>query len=357
MTGTASKETLLSVSDLKTYFPTDEGVVKAVDGISFEIKPGQTLGVVGESGCGKSTVGRSILQILDKPGVVEDGEMLWRTESLNGSGTMVDLAKEKPNGRTMRAIRGQDIALVFQEPMTSFSPVHSIGNQMTEVIRLHQDVTKAEAKNQSVELLRSVGIPNPEQRVNEYSFQLSGGLRQRAMIAMALSCDPKLLIADEPTTALDVTTQAQILDLLRQLQEQNGMAIMLITHNLGVIAEMADDIVVMYLGRAVESGSVDEVFHNPQHPYTQGLLRSIPSIYGSEVTRLPSITGNIPHPFNRPSGCPFRPRCPQFMEGTCDLHEPVFQALEGTSQMVSCFLHHPPAGAAVRTETEESSSD
>lgn len=356
MTEAATQEALLNVTDLKTYFPTDEGVVKAVDGISFEIKPGQTLGVVGESGCGKSTVGRSILQILDRPGLVEDGAMLWRTDSLNGADMVVDMAREKPNSRTMRTIRGQDIALIFQEPMTSFSPVHTIGNQMIEMIRLHQDVSKSEAKNRSVELLQSVGIPNPEQRVNEYSFQLSGGLRQRAMIAMALSCDPKLLIADEPTTALDVTTQAQILDLLRQLQEQNGMAIMLITHNLGVIAEMADDIVVMYLGRAVESGTVDHVFHNPQHPYTQGLLRSIPSIYGSDIKRLPSITGTIPHPFNRPSGCTFRPRCPQFIEGTCDMYEPAFQPLEGTTQMVSCFLHHPPTGVAA-TETEESSGD
>ena len=352
MVDSTNGQALLQVQELKTYFPTDEGVVRAVDGISFDIQPGQTLGVVGESGCGKSTVGRSILQILDRPGRVEEGAMLWRTDSLDGGETVVDMAKEKPNSRTMRTIRGQDIALIFQEPMTSFSPVHTIGNQMIEMIRLHQDVSKKEAKNQSVELLQSVGIPNPEQRVNEYSFQLSGGLRQRAMIAMALSCDPKLLIADEPTTALDVTTQAQILDLLRQLQEQNGMAIMLITHNLGVIAEMVDEIVVMYLGRAVESGPVNDVFLNPQHPYTQGLLRSIPSIYGSEIKRLPSITGSIPHPFNRPSGCTFRPRCPQFIEGTCDMYEPVFQNLEGTEQLVSCFLHHSPAGGNGR-ETGE----
>jgi peptide/nickel transport system ATP-binding protein len=356
MVETATGEALLEVKDLKTYFPTDEGLVKAVDGISFTIKPGETLGVVGESGCGKSTVGRSILQILDRPGYVEEGSMLWRTDSLDGGvETVVDVAKEKPNSRTMRMIRGNDIALVFQEPMTSFSPVHTIGNQMSEMIRLHRDVNKKEAKNLSIELLQSVGIPNPEQRVNEYSFQLSGGLRQRAMIAMALSCDPKLLIADEPTTALDVTTQAQILDLLRQLQEQNHMAIMLITHNLGVIAEMADDIVVMYLGRAVESGNVEDVFHNPQHPYTQGLLRSIPSIYGSETKRLPSISGAIPHPFNRPSGCTFRPRCPQYMEGTCDVNDPVFQQLAGGTQTVACFLHHPPVSGG--TETEESAGD
>jgi peptide/nickel transport system ATP-binding protein len=243
----------------------------------------------------------------------------------------------------MRSIRGSDIALIFQEPMTSFSPVHTIGNQLMEAIRLHLDVTKKEAEERAVELLTRVGIPNPAQRIHEYSFQLSGGLRQRAMIAMALSCDPSLLIADEPTTALDVTTQAQILDLLRDLQEQNGMAVILITHNLGVVAEMADEVVVMYLGREAESGPVDDVFHNPQHPYTQGLLRSIPSIYAKGMERLPSIVGTIPHPFNRPSGCTFRPRCPSFMEGVCDVHVPEFQQIGSSEQSVSCFLHHPPA--------------
>ena len=339
-----NQDPILSLRDVKTYFPTDEGLVKAVDGISFDVHQGKTLGIVGESGCGKSTVGRSILQILDKPGEVVEGEILWRQSGENGAGRVIDVARENPNSRTMRSIRGEEIALVFQEPMTSFSPVHTIGNQMIEMIRLHENVSKREATDRSVELLRNVGIPNPEQRVSEYSFQLSGGLRQRAMIAMALAVNPRLLIADEPTTALDVTTQAQILDLLRSLQSQYGMAVILITHNLGVIAEMADDVVVMYLGKAVESGPIDDVFHSPQHPYTQGLLRSIPSIYGSEVKRLPSIPGTIPHPFNRPSGCTFRPRCPSFMEGICDKNDPVFQPMEGTSQMVSCFLHHPPTG-------------
>jgi len=246
----------------------------------------------------------------------------------------------------MRSIRGEDIALVFQEPMTSFSPVHTIGNQLVEAIRLHQDVSKKEAMNRAGELLQMVGIPNPLQRLKEYAFQLSGGLRQRAMIAMALSCDPRLLIADEPTTALDVTTQAQILDLLRELQQTNGMAIMLITHNLGVIAEMADDVAVLYLGKAVETGPVDDVFHSPQHPYTQGLLRSIPSIYAKGAERLPSIEGSIPHPFNRPSGCEFRPRCPSFMEGVCDLHVPRLLPIEGTKQQVTCFLYHRPEEAA-----------
>jgi peptide/nickel transport system ATP-binding protein len=336
---------LLSVKDLRTYFDTDEGIVRAVDGVSFDIYPEQTLGIVGESGCGKSTVGRSILQILDRSGRIDDGEILWQSPHGNGTGETINIALQSPNSSQMRSIRGQDIALIFQEPMTSFSPVHTIGNQLTEAIRLHVNVSKKEALERAGELLDLVGIPNPVQRLNEYAFQLSGGLRQRAMIAMALSCEPKLLIADEPTTALDVTTQAQILDLLRQLQQENGMAIMLITHNLGVIAEMADDVVVMYLGKAVEKGPVDDVFHSPQHPYTQGLLRSIPSIYSKGVGRLPSIKGNIPHPFNRPSGCEFRPRCPSFMEGVCDLNVPVFLPLEGTSQSVTCFLHHPPQEA------------
>ena len=336
------QQALLSVRDLKTYFPTDEGVVQAVDGVSFDVFLGKTLGIVGESGCGKSTVGRSILGILDRPGRIEDGSIIWRRDSGNGAAEEIDITRQAPNSRLMRSIRGSDIALIFQEPMTSFSPVHTIGNQLVEAIRLHNDVSQKEALDRARELLETVHIPSPDQRLKELSFQLSGGLRQRAMIAMALSCNPKLLIADEPTTALDVTTQAQILDLLRELQEKNGMAIILITHNLGVIAEMADDVVVMYLGREVESGPIDDVFHSPQHPYTQGLLRSIPSIYSKGGERLPSITGNIPHPFNRPSGCTFRPRCPSYMEGVCDVHEPRFLPIEGTNQMVSCFLHHPP---------------
>lgn len=330
---------LISVKNLRTHYPTDEGLVKAVDGVSFDIYPGQTLGLVGESGCGKSTVGRSILQILDSPGEIVEGEILWQNES--GSGN-TDLTQLGNNSGTIRSVRGNDIALVFQEPMTSFSPVHTIGAQIVEPIRLHMNLTNKEAEERAIELLGMVGIPNPEQRYSEYSFQLSGGLRQRAMIAMALSCEPRLLIADEPTTALDVTTQAQIMELLRDLQKKNGMAIMLITHNLGVIAEMADEVVVMYLGRSAESGPVDDLFHNSQHPYTQGLLRSIPSVYSKDVVRLPSIEGWIPHPFNRPSGCTFRPRCPSFIEGTCDANVPVFQLKEGTSQSVACFLHHPP---------------
>jgi peptide/nickel transport system ATP-binding protein len=328
------REILLSVRNLKTYFFQDEGTVKAVDGTTFDVYPGQTLGVVGESGCGKSVTAQSILRIVDRPGRIVDGEITLR----RAGGDEVDLTGLRPNSKEMRAIRGAEIGLVFQEPMTSFSPVHTVGNQIVEAIRLHCDANKHQAREKAVEILGQVGIPKPDRRIDEYAFELSGGLRQRAMIAAALSCDPRLLIADEPTTALDVTTQAQILDLLRQLQEQRGMAIMLITHNLGVIAEMADDVVVMYLGRVVEEGPVDDLFHNPKHPYTQALLRSIPSIESTPRVKLPTITGAVPHPYNRPSGCPFHPRCSDFIPGTCDQQEPILQSVN-ERQKASCFLY------------------
>jgi peptide/nickel transport system ATP-binding protein len=328
------RKTLLSVKNLKTYFFQDEGTVKAVDGATFEVYPSKTLGIVGESGCGKSVTSQSILRIVEEPGRIVEGEIKLR----RANGEEIELTRLHPNGREMRAIRGPEIGLVFQEPMTSFSPVHSIGNQIIEAVQLHFRLNKQQARERAIESLRQVGIPKPERRIDEYAFQLSGGLRQRAMIAMALSCDPRLLIADEPTTALDVTTQAQILDLLRQLQAQRGMAIMLITHNLGVIAEMADDVVVMYLGRVVEEGPVDDVFHAPKHPYTKALLRSIPSIESSARVKLPTITGSIPHPYNRPTGCPFHPRCPDFMRGTCDRQEPTLLSVN-ERQKVSCFLY------------------
>jgi peptide/nickel transport system ATP-binding protein len=222
--------------------------------------------------------------------------------------------------------------------MTSFSPVHTVGAQIIEAVRLHNAVTKKEARLRGIEALHSVGIPKPERRIDEYSFELSGGLRQRAMIAVALSCDPRLLIADEPTTALDVTTQAQILDLLRKIQQERGMAIMLITHNLGVVAEMADDVVVMYLGQVVEQGKVDDIFHDPKHPYTKALLHSIPSIESVPRLKLPTISGSIPHPFNRPTGCPFHPRCASFIPGRCDTREPLLVAV-GEGRKASCFLY------------------
>ncbi|MBE7553095.1 MAG: ABC transporter ATP-binding protein [Anaerolineales bacterium] len=327
-------KTLLSVKNLKTYFFQDEGTVKAVDGATFDVYAGKTLGIVGESGCGKSVTAQSILRIVEEPGRIIEGEIKLR----RASGEELDLTRLHPDGREMRAIRGLEIGLVFQEPMTSFSPVHTVGNQIVEAVQLHFRVNKQQARERAIESLRQVGIPKPERRIDEYAFQLSGGLRQRAMIAMALSCNPRLLIADEPTTALDVTTQAQILDLLRQLQAQRGMAIMLITHNLGVIAEMADDVVVMYLGRVVEEGPVDDVFHAPKHPYTKALLRSIPSIESTSRVKLPTISGSIPHPYNRPKGCPFYPRCPEFMPGVCDRQEPSLLAVN-ERQKVSCFLY------------------
>ena len=334
-------EPLLSVRNLSAHFPLDEGTVVAVDGASFDLYPSQTLGIVGESGCGKSVTARSILGILDKPGEIVGGEIMFRYRGRNGQQEEFrDLTEFNPDGTEMRDIRGGEIAYVFQEPMTSFSPVHTIGNQLMEAIMLHRDVNKREAREIGAEMLRRVGIPLPDRRMNEYSFQLSGGLRQRAMIAMALSCSPRILIADEPTTALDVTTQAQILDLMINLQREQDMAIMLITHDLGVIAEMADHVVVMYLGQVVESAPVDEIFHNPQHPYTRALLQSIPRIQSdASQDRLASITGSVPHPYARPSGCPFNPRCPSFMPGVCDANEPVLKRL-GPDHQVSCFLHH-----------------
>jgi len=331
---------ILSVRELKTYFFPDEGTVRAVDGASFDLYARKTLGIVGESGCGKSVTARSILRIVERPGRIVGGSILLRRGSGNDRPTDLDLTQLDPEGPEMRQIRGGDIGLVFQEPMTSFSPVHTIGNQIVETIRMHQRVTEQQARERGVEMLHLVGIPNPERRLDEFAFQLSGGLRQRAMIAMALSCGPRILIADEPTTALDVTTQAQILDLLRHLQEREGMTIILITHNLGVVAEMCDEVVVMYLGRVVEQGPVDAIFHAPKHPYTQALLRSIPSIHATVRTELPTIAGSIPHPYNRPAGCPFYPRCQDFMPGTCDRNEPSLRPV-GDGQDVSCFLYHP----------------
>ncbi len=321
--------------DLRTYFFPEEGTVKAVDGVAFDVYPRKTLGIVGESGCGKSVTARSILRIVERPGRIVDGSILLRRE---GDEAGIDLSRLDPDGRDIRRIRGEEIALIFQEPMTSFSPVHTVGSQIVETIRLHQNVGKSEARERAVDMLRQVGVSSPERRVDQYAFELSGGLRQRAMIALALSCHPRILIADEPTTALDVTTQAQILDLLMALQEHEGMAIILITHNLGVVAEMCDEVAVMYLGRVVEQGPVDAIFHDPKHPYTRALLRSMPSVKARVRSRLPVIEGSIPHPYNRPSGCPFHPRCPDFMPGRCDKEEPVNRPV-GTAQEAACLLY------------------
>lgn len=335
---------LLSVQNLKTYFFMDEGIVRAVDGVSFDVYSGQVVGIVGESGCGKSVTIKSVLRIVEAPGRIVEGEILFRrrngaTKGAEVDRRVVDLAKFKANGSEMRSIRGGEIALIPQEPMAAFSPVHTIGNQIVEAIQLHQPVTKGKAHHIAVERLHEVGVPNPEQRMDSYSWELSGGLRQRAMIAMALSCNPRLLIADEPTTAIDVTTQAQVLNLLRSLQQQHDMAIIFITHDLGVIAQLADYVVVMYLGRLMETGPVDDIFHNPQHPYTKALLKSIPSVHLQSRIVLPTIEGSIPHPFNRPSGCPFHPRCTEFMPDICNRRMPSLQPVNEW-QSASCFLYH-----------------
>jgi peptide/nickel transport system ATP-binding protein len=338
---------ILSVRNLKTYFHLDEGTVKAVDGVSFDLYAGQVLGIVGESGCGKSVTIKSVLGILQKPGKIVDGQIRFRPQKTDGrfpvdSEGYIELAQQKPQGREMRSIRGAEIALIPQEPMAAFSPVHTIGNQLMEAIRLHQDVSKGEAQRMAIARLQEVGVPNPAERLNMYSWELSGGLRQRAMIAMSLSCNPSLLIADEPTTAIDVTTQAQVLRLLHSLQEHHNMAIIFITHDLGVIAQVADYVVVMYLGRVMETGPVDDIFHNPQHPYTNALLKSIPTVHSASKEFLPTIEGSIPHPFNRPPGCPFSPRCESFMAGICDRKIPSLQPVN-ERQSASCFLHHDVA--------------
>ncbi len=325
---------LLRVDNLRVSFGLDEGTVRAVDGVSFEVPPGEVVGVVGESGCGKSVTIRAILRLVGKPGRVDGGQIMYRRTD----GSVIDLAALPARGPAMRAMRGAEIALIPQEPMAAFSPVHTVGAQIIEAIRLHDPrVSTAAARAITVGLFRDVGISMPERRVDAYSWQLSGGLRQRAMIAMALSCRPRLLIADEPTTAIDVTTQAQILALLRGLQRKYGTAIIFITHDLGVIARMASHVVVMYLGRVVEQGPVDAIFHAPRHPYTRALLRSIPSLAGATRTKLPVIAGALPHPFNRPSGCAFHPRCPDAMP-RCSQAVPALME-EGERQRVACFLY------------------
>ena len=329
-------EPLLRVRDLHVSFKLDEGTVRAVDGLSFDVAPGQVVGIVGESGCGKSVTMKAILQLIEPPGLITKGEILYQGR---------DLIELKPRGADMRALRGAEIALIPQEPMAAFSPVHTVGDQIIEAIQLHgKNVSRRDARAQTIELFRDVGISMPEQRVDAYSWQLSGGLRQRAMIAMALSCRPRLLIADEPTTAIDVTTQAQILALLRNLQEKYGTAIIFITHDLGVIAQMADHVVVMYLGRVMEEGQVDDIFHAPRHPYTKALLRSMPGLHGKTRVALPVIAGTLPHPFNRPKGCPFHPRCPDAMPDRCETLIPAPQAFDD-GRIVSCFLYHDVAEA------------
>jgi oligopeptide/dipeptide ABC transporter ATP-binding protein len=317
------RKLLLAVKDLKTYFFTEDGIVKAVDGVDFEVYQGETLGIVGESACGKSVTAFSIMRLLDYPGKTVGEEVIFKGENL--------LKKTEDE---MRRIRGKEIAMIFQEPMTALNPILTVGFQISEALMTHFKISKKEAMKKSVELLKKVGIPIPEQRVNEYPHQLSGGMRQRAMIAMAMSCDPSLLIADEPTTALDVTIQAQILDLMRSLlQEFNGSLIM-ITHDLGVIAEIADRIAVMYAGKVVEYAYKKTIFHSPLHPYTFGLLTSIPRL-DVEMKKLNVIPGTVPNPLHFPTGCKFNPRC-RFTTNKCREEEPPLIKIE-EGHLVRCW--------------------
>jgi oligopeptide/dipeptide ABC transporter ATP-binding protein len=324
---------LIEIRGLKTYFFTDDGVGRAVDGVDFTIEPEKTLGVVGESGCGKSVTALSIMGLIQMPpGKIEAGEILYHR-----NGNVIDLTKLDPKGPEMRSIRGNEIAMIFQEPMTSLNPVYTIGKQIMEAIILHQRLSRGEARNKAIEMLHAVGIASPEQRIDDYPHQLSGGMRQRAMIAMALSCNPSLLIADEPTTALDVTIQAQVLDLMNNLRMEFKTAILFITHNLGVIANMANDVVVMYLGRIVEGATVRDIFHDPKHPYTQGLMNSIPSLTSRRERRLIPIKGVVPDAFEVPQGCGFEPRCPHAM-GICKGQIPSLKEFT-PGHAVACWLH------------------
>ncbi len=336
----ATSDALLTVQGLRTWFHTDDGILKAVDGVDFTVPARSTLGLIGESGCGKSVTARSILRIVPRPGQIVEGAIHFRTRR-DGS---LDLARLDASGPDMRAIRGSEITMIFQEPMTSLSPVHSIGNQIGEAICLHRDASRKEARLQTLELLERVGLPDPGQRIDEFPHQLSGGMRQRVMIAMALSCQPSLLIADEPTTALDVTVQAQILELIRELQAEHQMSVLFITHDLGVIAETCDHVAVMYLGRIVEAGPVREIFHNPQHPYTIRLMQSIPRL-GEETTRLSTIAGTVPIPLDPPAICGFLERCPDRIPGMCDQDMPALVDLQ-PHHAVRCFLHSPQTEAA-----------
>jgi len=338
---------LVEIKDLHTYFYLAEGVVRAVEGVDLTIRRGGTLGVVGESGCGKSITSLSLLQLVPSPGKIEGGEMLfYKPVKGNGSTGLVDvvnIAALDPNGKEIRDIRGNHISMVFQEPMTAMIPVRTIGQQIMEAIMLHQGVSKNAARKQAIDMLARVKMSQPERVIDDYPFQLSGGMRQRAVIAMALSCSPNLLIADEPTTALDVTTEAQILDLMRTLQKDLGMAIMYITHNMGVIAEMADEVAVMYMGKVVEQTDVKRIFLNPLHPYTRGLLASIPQL-NETITRvdrsrrLQTIKGMVPDPYAQLKGCPFAPRCPKAIPDLCDQMEPK-NILAEPGHLVRCHLY------------------
>jgi oligopeptide/dipeptide ABC transporter ATP-binding protein len=319
---------LLEIRNLKTYFNTDEGVARAVDSMDLTIHRGKTLGVIGESGCGKSVSALSVMQLIPQPpGKIVEGEILFKGENLIDKTTA-----------EMRRIRGDEISMIFQEPMTSLNPVFTIGNQISEPIIQHQNLSKSAARDKAIESLKHVGIPSPEKRIDEYPHQMSGGMRQRAMIAMALACEPDLLIADEPTTALDVTIQAQILELIRRIKNDFGMSVMMITHDLGVVAEVADDVVVAYAGKAMEYADVVTIFKNPKHPYTQALYDSIPRLTDTRKRRLEVIHGNVPNPLNFPPGCRFHPRC-KFAQDFCRTEEPKLEIVD-EGHRVRCFKYN-----------------
>lgn len=324
---------LIQVRGLRTYFYTDDGIVRAVDGVDLVIYPGKVLGIIGETGSGKTVLALSIMRLVQPPGRIVEGSILYTS----GNGKEVDLARLDPRGKAMRDIRGKHISMIFQEPMVSLNPVYTIGEQIVENITTHQNVTPKEARAMAIAMLEQVGIPEPNKRIDDYPHELSGGMRQRAMIAMALACRPRLLIADEPTTALDVTVQAQILELLKNLQKQMGMAIMIITHNLGVIAEIADFVGVMYLGRIMEYADLEELFEHPLHPYTRDLFRSIPyCVRKKDRRRLEVIRGDIPDPYTKIEGCPYASRCSQAFH-RCSEEPPVIEVRSG--HIVRCWCY------------------
>jgi peptide/nickel transport system ATP-binding protein len=352
--GRDSGDSIITVRDLQVEYKTTLGTVNALNGVSFDVARGTVLGVVGESGSGKSVTARAIMQILERAGRITDGSILFRrptgdrevlrdeveTESAMSASGEVDITGLKPTSDTMRAIRGSEIAMIFQEPMSSLNPVYTVGSQIQEAIQLHQNPDKKQSWDQAVDVLDQVGMPNPERIASTYPHELSGGMRQRAMIAMALSCHPALLIADEPTTALDVTTEAQILALMRRLKDEIGMSILFITHSMGVVAQLCDEVIVMYQGRVVERASVENIFYHPKHPYTRSLLRSIPRIGAAEHTPLQVIKGSVPDPYTRVPGCSFHPRCPDFIGDVCQTVIPPETLLPGAERHgVRCHLY------------------
>jgi len=326
---------VLDVQDLRVYFYTDEGEVRAVDGVTFAMRRGRIMAIVGESGCGKSVTSYSILRLIQKPGKIMGGAIHFRPEE----GVPVEITALAEKSEALRDLRGGRISMIFQEPMTALSPVHTVGNQIGEAILMHQDVTKEEARRRAVEMLAKVGIPGAEQRIDQYPFEMSGGMRQRVVIAMALVCNPEILIADEPTTALDVTIQAQVMGLIKELQGDLGTSTLLITHDLGVVAQLADDVAVMYLGRIVERADVHTIMKSPRHPYTRGLLRSLPSL-AHDKERLPSIEGSVPSLTELPPGCPFHPRCPHAESGVCDTGSPPPIEDLGEGHFAACARIH-----------------